>query len=335
MDKIDNIYIINLDKDKDRLDNMKRQMNKIGKSFIRISGVDGKLLTFKDIDNTNFFCKYFCSPSMIGIFMSHYKTWQKVLENRDNLALIMEDDCELVDDFQIQLKYVLDELFTIDPDFDFLYLSCGGACDIDKNYNFINIVQKLFLTNIQTKIKDDINTKFIFVPETPIGFNCYIVSQKCVKKLLKYMEKITYHVDVAFLNLQDKFKIYASSKILAYQYASATQSTQTEHFPVILNTILDNYKCKKRVSYSYYMSTPLFYIYKYNFTTYLLIIILIILVIPQPFKQIFVYIIWIYLFIEFIYYPLNIEYIIYWIIIIYITFLIFGYNKTEKNKFLV
>ena len=323
MNKIDNVYIINLDKDTGRLENMKQQISKIGKSFIRIPGVNGKLLTFKEINNTtNLFCNYFCSPSMIGIFMSHYKTWQKVLENGDDYALIMEDDCELVDDFQIQLKYVLDELFTIDPDFDFLYLSCGGACDIAQNYNIINSVQKLFLANVENKINHEIKSDYIFIPETPVGFNCYIVSKKCVKKLLKYLQTISYHVDVSFLNFQDKFNIYASSKMLAYQYASATQSTQTENFPVILNNILDNYKCSKQVSYSYYMSTPLFYIYKYNFTTYLLIIILTIIFLPQSIKSIFIYIIWLYMLIEFIYYPQNIQYILYWLIMIYIVYFV-------------
>jgi hypothetical protein len=136
------------------------------------------------------------------------------------------------------------------------------------------------------------------------------------------MKTITYHVDVAFLNLQDKFKIYASSKLLAYQYASAEQSTQTEQFPIILNNILNNYKCTKKIAYSYYMSTPLFYIYKFNFTTYILILLLIILIIPKPFKQTFVYIIFLYLTIEFLYCPTNISYIIYWFIIIYSVFLL-------------
>lgn len=339
MESINNIYVINLDRDTDRLQNMVNQIHIMGKQFIRIPAIDGKLLTENStqtfdnsINNINFFCQYFCSPSMIGIFMSHYKTWETVLKNNDKYALIMEDDCELIPDFQKELKNVLDELFIIDPDFDFLYLSCGGACDINKNYNIINIIQKLFITNVTNKISNNINTKYIFVPETPVGFNCYIISQNCVKKLLKYMKTITYHVDVAFLNVQDKFKIYASSKILAYQYASASQSTQTEQFPIILNNILNNYKCKKHIAYSYYMSTPLFYIYKFNFTTYLLIIILVILIIPKQFKPIFVYIIFLYLIVEFLYYPANISYILYWFIIIYSIFLLTNQIKINSKN---
>jgi GR25 family glycosyltransferase involved in LPS biosynthesis len=305
-----------MDESKDRLENMTTQIPIIGKPFIRIPAIVGKNLKFEDIkNNTNLFCRTFCSSSMIGIFMSHYKTWQTVLQNNDKYALIMEDDCELIPDFQKEIKNVLDELFITDPEFDFIYLSCGGACDVNKDYNIINLFHKFQLTNVTSK-DDNINNKYSFVPEAPLAFNCYIVSNNCAKKLVEYMKTINYHVDVSFLEFQNKFKIYASSKMLAYQYSSSSQSTQTEQFPAILNKILDNYKCKKKISYSYYMSAPLFSIYNFNFTTYLLIIIVVILIIPKPFKQWFLAFILMYLIIELLYNPYNIYYIIFWIIII-------------------
>jgi hypothetical protein len=141
------------------------------------------------------------------------------------------------------------------------------------------------------------------------------------------MKTISYHVDIAFLNFEDKFKIYSSSKLLAYQYSTSVQSTQTEPFPIMLNKILDNYKCKKKIAYSYYMSAPLFSIYNFNFTTYLLIIILITLILPNPFKQLFLYFIWVYLIIELIYNPNNISYIIFWVIIIQTIIIIFSKNE--------
>ena len=147
--------------------------------------------------------------------------------------------------------------------------------------------------------------------------------------MLKYMKTVNYHVDVSFLNFQDKFKIYASSKLLAYQYSTSSQSTQTEPFPANLNKILDNYKCKKKISYSYYMSAPLFSIYKFNVTTYLLIIILIILIIPKPHKQLFLYFLWIYLLIELIYNPYNISYILFWTIIF--NSIILAFYKNDLN----
>jgi GR25 family glycosyltransferase involved in LPS biosynthesis len=326
MEYIDNIYIINIDESKDRLKNMVNQIPIIGKPFIRIPAIVGKNLNSKEINaKTNLFCRTFCSLSMIGIFMSHYNTWETILTNNDNYALIMEDDSELIPDFQTEVKKVLDELFIIDPDFDFVYLSCGGACDKNKDYNIINLFQKSQLPNVTSKI-NNINNKYSFVPETPTGFNCYIVSNNCAKKLVQYMKTITYHVDVTFLEFQDKFKIYASSKLLAYQYSSSSQSTQTEEFPAILNKILDNYKCKKKIAYSYYMSAPLFSIYNFNFTTYLLIIIMIILILPKPFKQWFLAFIWMYLIIELLYNPYNIYYIIFWIIIIQTIIIIFSKN---------
>lgn len=85
-----------MDKSKDRLENMEKQIPKLGRQFKRIPAVDGSKLSKKQLKKyTTKFCRYFCSKSMIGCFLSHKKTWQTIVNNNDAYALILEDDCHL------------------------------------------------------------------------------------------------------------------------------------------------------------------------------------------------------------------------------------------------
>jgi GR25 family glycosyltransferase involved in LPS biosynthesis len=222
MENIDNVYVINLDSSTERLEQMNKQMNILGKPFTRVSAVNGKTLSNEEINNvTNLACRYFCTNTMIGIFLSHKKVWQTIIENNDKYALVMEDDCVLVDTFQTDLKNSLNELDEIDPEWDFLYLGCFGACSSDRNYDMIVKIQMFGVPKINKTCpcsckKQDCKLcyhrhKYTFIPEAPTGFHCYIISNKCAKRMVDLIDKVTYHVDVEFLNHAYKFNIYASS----------------------------------------------------------------------------------------------------------------------------
>lgn len=310
MEYIDNVYVINMDKSTDRLKHMEDQIDIIGKPFNRISAFVGKDMTKEEIkNNSTTACSLFCTSSMIGIFMSHKKAWETIINNNDKYGMIMEDDCSLIPSFQEDLKKCIDELFIVDPEWDFLYLGCFGGCNKNKEeYDYITQLQIMFANKINPKPPN----MYSFTPEAPIGFHCYIISQKCAKTLLKIMDKVSYHVDVAFLNYANKFNVYSSSKTLAYQYSNSDNSTQTENFPVILNKILDNFTCKKKISYSYYFSSPIFGIYKYNINMYLILLLLISLFTPNDYRIYLSFIFILYFIIEIVINISNYHYIIFW-----------------------
>jgi GR25 family glycosyltransferase involved in LPS biosynthesis len=312
MDYIDNIYVINMDKSTDRLEHMNSQIPTIGKQFKRIQAVEGSKLSSEEIKSvSDLTCSLFCTYSMIGIFLSHKKAWETMINNNDSYAIIMEDDCSVVETFQDDLKNCINELSTSDPEWDFLYLGCFGACDADKSkYSIASYVQKIFLHNINKKP----NNKYSFVPEAPVGFHCYVISQKCAKALLHKMNKVNYHVDAAFLEHANSFNVYASSKNLAFQYTNAEKSTQTVSFPIILNKVFDLVKCNKQISYSYYMSAPAFGIYKYNVNTYLLILLCVTLVLPKKYLKLYSKTLATYFTIELALKPSNYQEILFWLV---------------------
>lgn len=311
-DYIDDIYVINMDKSKDRMAKMISQQYKIGMDITRIPAIVGADLTTEQITaQTTTFCKYFCTRTMIGIFLSHKLSWQKMLDNGDEYAIIMEDDCELHENFGNEVVKTLQELRIVDPQWDFLYFGYMGACDPNKDYNIIAKVQKLFTNNIKSNRP---NNKYSFVPESPFGFHCYAISRKCAKKMVEFMDKASYHVDVAFVNNSKYFNIYANTYPLAYQYSTSDNSSQTNSFPVMLNSYFNQISCDKGVTYGYYLSSPIIAIYKYNVTVYLLILLVLIFVIPVKYHII----IYGYLILELVANKKNYEYIVFWLLCIFI-----------------
>jgi len=274
----------------DRLSQMTKQISILGKPFKRISAINGKKLTKDDLKlYCTTFGNTFCTYGMLGCFLSHQKTWKTILKNNDKYALIMEDDCNLVNSFQKDLKLALDELFKIDPLWDFLYVGSFGASDPDCNYNLIHSFSKIVLPNIKNA-KQQPNSKYVFIPEAPIGFHCYIISNQCAKKLLYYLDKASYHVDVKFLQHSEKFNIYACKKNLGYQLSTPESSSLTQYnFPVTVNYFLDNIKDQHKISISYYFCAPFLQLFHIPLNVYITFLIFIGFTFPKIIPYILVF----------------------------------------------
>jgi GR25 family glycosyltransferase involved in LPS biosynthesis len=253
---------------------------------------------------------------MIGCTMSHKKVWKKIVENNDKYAIVMEDDCVLTDSFQQDLRLVLNELIPKNP--DFIYLGCFGACNDDKKYDWITLLQKYSIF-YSIKNRSNFSGIYSYVPETPFGFHCYIISKECAKYLLRQIEKVEYQVDVTFLKHTRDLKVFASKKKLGTQFASAEQSTQSSYvFPSSLNSILGKHRDKNNISYSFHLNSAIFELLGFPVNLYLLFACIIAFVIPN--KQYMINIFTAFLIYEFILNPKNIDIIFFWYIFIYIIY---------------
>ena len=259
MDYIDNIYVINLDRSQDRLEKMKKRMSELGEKITRISAIDGKKLTEKELDtNVTFFCKNFCTPGIIGCFLSHRKTWETMIKNKDRYAMILEDDCHLIDNFQSYLADAMNELFKLDPDWDLLYGGSMGAYSKPDNSTLKGIFKSLIYSYSPTVHQKDYNGKHTYIPYSPLGTHCYILSNKCAIKLLSNLEKASYHLDITILSNSSKFNIYVMKNFIGYQYSilNNTSTIDSHNFPVILNKLFNNCHIDE-TSFSYGLSVPI------------------------------------------------------------------------------
>ena len=106
---------------------------------------------------------------MVGCGLSHIKLWQKIVNENIELSLILEDDFVFYDDFN-------NLLLNIPNNYDMIHLS---SCIFHNKY--------LKLYNI-----NDYFYKQLFIVQTL----SYIITLDGAKKLLKYINKVSYHIDV-------------------------------------------------------------------------------------------------------------------------------------------
>lgn len=122
-DRFFDIYVVNLDRDQDRLARFARTMNNAGLSFTRISAVDGRQLVKEDLVRENVITPRFSELATygeIGCALSHRAVWQAASKRGKPYVLIFEDDVDIDDGLLRRLwqlsQYI--EMFT----FDMLFL---------------------------------------------------------------------------------------------------------------------------------------------------------------------------------------------------------------------
>ena len=94
------IRIINLDRDTERWRNIQRQFqggvkSAEKKNIHRLPAVYGKALSPKDLQtNATLLARAFCTPGMIGCYLSHRTFWQSVAEESTTVPyqIVLEDD---------------------------------------------------------------------------------------------------------------------------------------------------------------------------------------------------------------------------------------------------
>jgi len=105
-------WLINLDRDKGRLEKMTLQLDAIGLDFTRFAAIDGKmeagrlaLRADKEAYARNMGSPIL--PGKMGCYASHIAVWEEFLQTGKEYALIFEDDVVFHDDFLDSLDCAL------------------------------------------------------------------------------------------------------------------------------------------------------------------------------------------------------------------------------------
>ena len=186
------IYVINLKKSIDRLENVNKVMSKYNLKFNRFDAIYGKELSQEEVNkNANILCRtLLCNNGMIGCAMSHIQLWNNLLKDKNNDSyLILEDDIQDINIEEINnlIKFIKETKF----EYDYISLNCISILCENLNKG-IKVSDTLYLTN---KIY-------------PFGMGAYIINESGAKKLVDMINKykITYHIDFSV-----SFKKYLSN----------------------------------------------------------------------------------------------------------------------------
>ena len=195
--KIDKIFIINLKSRNDRLMKMRLLIDtlNIDKNLIEIfEAVDGMDITDSEINSTLSISaldtlynksnnhKDIRTKGAIGCYLSHYKIWEKVVNNNLDNVLIFEDDLIL----DVDIKEFEEYLNSIPQDYDVAMLSWFSLW-----FDLLNNPKKKIIINNYWNKYNSINV-----------FSCgsYLISRKGAEKLIKNAFPICYQVD-AYINI--------------------------------------------------------------------------------------------------------------------------------------
>lgn len=106
------IWLINLDRDTDRLANMKQQLDAMGLPYIRFPAIYGKDHVDELSRNVDAaaYARNMGSPILpgkMGCYASHIAVWKEVIKSPFKIALILEDDVVFHEDFIASLDAAL------------------------------------------------------------------------------------------------------------------------------------------------------------------------------------------------------------------------------------
>lgn len=225
------VILINLDRARKRLSDMKNRCESIGINYMRISAVDGRHYKYTKEEYDEKLYKLCVgrktNPCEIGCYLSHYDAINQFLKSGKKYAIILEDDAVFSPDF----VGIANELVNISPFWDFVKFNTARDCGIfnipvknlNKNYKlYASLFPKVFAAAyiINRKAAQSLSEKLLpmFVPfdHEMVKFWKYGIRQFSVfPSPVSVMYEDTYIEGYGPESL--KFPFYKRVSVLAYR----------------------------------------------------------------------------------------------------------------------
>lgn len=277
---VDKVYVINLDKDKERLELITTQLNENNIAFERFPAINGSTIE-KDPSFTKF-CNTFCTSGTKGCALSHRTLYQIMIDKDYESICVFEDDAILNKDFNEHLQLLFG---SIPSDFDIVYLGNHFYCGDTSKWN--QFTTKLF--DVRTS---EYNTGILKVAGCG-GFHGYIISKKGAQKILN--SKTNFHIDIDIMQLN--LNAYAFHPVLVE--SGDNKSNLSSDFPPLLSSVLSKIPVTNQnnhKSLNFIFNENLIQIGSLQINALMFVVLLIGLIFPLNYY----YILYLWLFIEFL-----------------------------------
>jgi len=221
--------VVNLDKSVNRWKNCQEEFATQNLKAERFPATLGKAMTDAELaEKTTFGARYFCTPGMIGCFMSHLRIWQKTVEEGHPAVIVLEDDVVIFPNFSDRVQTLLKEL---PDDWDVCLLGAVGCIAREKEAFNMKLYGLITGGGRASPGKSRTISPNVFVPYRPAGTHAYMISQKGAQALAKMCPKPRYHVDLTAWS-REGLQLYAATEFLATQRFDDDTTVSKEGAPI-------------------------------------------------------------------------------------------------------
>jgi glycosyl transferase family 25 len=239
-------FCITLERRKDRWKRFQDQPGINGLQLRRFIGVDGKTL---DVDKDNRITiltkrnikakkrrshEELDSIGGVGCALSHIAVWQWIVDNKQDMCLIFEDDAVVPPNFIDEAnKYITNSMLLGDPRTWDIWLLGGKWDDL-------------------TTIPGEFSRDGIVRIGSFVLFHAYVMTLQCARKLLRDVYPIHAHIDIwvsIYAHLND-IRIVGTTKLILQQNQKATTDIQSNDGCAICNVPTNYNTTYKMVSHT-------------------------------------------------------------------------------------
>ena len=238
VDRLFDIYVINLDRDQGRLARFARVMDNAGLPFTRVSAVDGRQLVKEDLLQEKVITPRFAELATygeIGCAMSHRAVWRAASNSKKRYVLIFEDDVDIDASLLSKLWRLSQsiEAFSFDMLFLGLDQNTRRLCenppkDLDGSYELV--CQYFAESSYSNSVKPGLVTLPIVMPWYSGGAWAYIVPREKIELVRQAHEgAIDALADREYWNPKKSMRLRAVAPIWFdwHSQASSRQGSRT------------------------------------------------------------------------------------------------------------
>jgi len=241
---VDKVYVINLDKDTERLRRIDRQLRAQGIEYERFSAIVGSQVASDS--RLNPLCNQFCTDGMKGCALSHHTIWERAIEHGYTSILIFEDDAIVPDDLNERMRSTMSRL---PSQWDLVYIGCRVFCN--NEYHLPNTI--LALKGALPETHDDDIKKV----KGSLGAHAIIYRTSFLKEIID--EPITGHIDLDMERWiqEKKIKAYGLYPEMVTVNDATGGSNLSDTFPPILIRALNRFEFSNSLPIGWFLSENL------------------------------------------------------------------------------
>lgn len=264
---VDKVYVINLEKDVERLKKIDSALHDAGIDYERFPAIQGSQISSHPSLTT--LCSLTCTDGIKGCALSHHTIWEEAIRNGYQSVLIFEDDAIIPTDINERLR---EAKMKIPADWDVIYVGCRFFCNDEHP---VSQVGNRLLGSVPEHVDGDVRKV-----KGSAGAHAILYKTSFLKKIID--KPIHTHIDMQLMLWIRELdaKAYGLYPEIVSVNDAGEGSNLSEKFPPLLNSLLNQFTLGDKMPLGWALSENMFKV-GVNFNTLLILLMLVVFFVPK------------------------------------------------------